>query len=46
VEEGDKIDLFYIPTDEQLADIFTKNLSPAKFEAIRKGLCFISLSLS
>jgi hypothetical protein len=46
VEEGDKIDLFYIPTDEQLADIFTKNLSPAKFEAILKGLRFISSSLS
>jgi hypothetical protein len=43
---GDKIDLFYIPTDEQLTDIFTKNLSSAKFEAIHKGLRFISSSLS
>ena len=44
VEEGDKIDLFYIPTGEQIADIFTKNLSPVKFEAIRKDLCMISYS--
>jgi hypothetical protein len=46
VEEGDKIDLFYIPTDEQLADIFTKNLSSAKFETIHTGFHFISSSLS
>ena len=35
IEEGDKIDLFYIPTGEQIADIFTKNLSPVKFKDIR-----------
>jgi hypothetical protein len=46
VEEGDKINLFDIPTDQQLTDIFTKNLSPAKFKAIHKGLHFISSSLS
>ena len=44
VEEGDKIDLFYIPTGEQIANIFTKNLSPVKFEDIRKGLHMISYS--
>ena len=44
VEEGDKIDLFYIPTGEQIADTFTKNLSPVKFEDIRKGLRMISYS--
>ena len=44
VEEGDKIDLFYIPTGEQIADIFTKNLSLVKFEDIRKGLRMISYS--
>ena len=42
VEEGDKIDLFYISTGEQIADIFTKNLLPVKFEDIHKGLCMIS----
>ena len=35
MEEGDKIDLFYIPTGEQITDIFTKNLSPVKSEDIR-----------
>ena len=44
VEEGDKIDLFYIPTGEQITDIFTKNLSPVKFEDICKGLRMISYS--
>ena len=44
MEEGDKIDLFYIPTGEQIADIFTKNLSPVRFEDIRQGLCLISYS--
>ena len=44
VEEGDKIDLFYIPTREQIADIFTKNLSPVKFEDIHRGLHLISYS--
>ena len=44
VEEGDKIDLFYIPTGEQIADIFTKNLSPVKFEDIHRGLRMISFS--
>ena len=42
MEEGDKIDLFYIPIGEQIADIFTKNLSPVKFEDICKGLRMIS----
>ena len=42
--EGDKIDLFYIPTGEQIADIFTKNLSPVKFEDICKGLRMIYYS--
>ena len=44
MEEGDKIDLFYIPTGEQIADIFTKNLSPVKFEDICRGLRMISYS--
>ena len=44
VEKGDKIDLFYIPTGEQIADIFTKNLSLVKFEDICKGLRMISYS--
>ena len=44
VEEEDKIDLFYIPTGEQITDIFTKNLLLVKFEDIRKGLCIISYS--
>ena len=34
MEEGDKIDLFYIPTGEQITDIFTKNPSPVKFKDI------------
>ena len=46
MEEEDKIDLFYIPTDEQLADIFTKNLSPSRFKVICKGLHFVYSSLS
>ena len=44
VEEGDNIDLFYIPTGEQIADIFTKNLSPVKFKDMHRGLCMISYS--
>ena len=44
VEEGDKIDPFYILTGEQIADTFTKNLSPVKFEDIRKGLHMIPYS--
>ena len=44
VEEGDKIDLFYIPSGEQITDIFTKNLLPVKFEDIHKGLCMIFYS--
>ena len=44
VEEEDKIDLFYIPTGEQITDIFAKNLSSLQFEDICKGLCFISYS--
>ena len=38
VEEVDKINVFYIPTREQIADIFTMNLSPVKFKDIHKGL--------
>ena len=44
VGEGDKTDLFYIPTGEQIADIFTKNPSPVKFKDIRQGLPMISYS--
>ena len=44
VEEGDKIDLFYIPTGEQITDIFTKNPLPVKFKDIHKGLHMISYS--
>ena len=44
MEEGDTIDLFYIPTGEQITDIFTKNLSPVKFKDIHRGLHLISYS--
>ena len=44
IEKGGKIDLFYISTGEQIADIFTKNLSPIKFKDTHRGLCMISYS--
>lgn len=40
IEFGD-VELFYVPTNVQFADIFTKNLSKVPFEAGRKALGLI-----
>ena len=40
VEFGE-IKLYYVPTDQQFADIFTKNLGKQKFEEGRKMLQLI-----
>jgi hypothetical protein len=37
VEFGE-IQLYYVPTDQQFTDIFTKNLGKQKFEDGRKAL--------
>lgn len=36
-----KLELYHVPTDEQIADIFTKNLPRPKFEKQRSKLCII-----
>ena len=36
--QKEKVKLFYIPTNEQRADIFTKNLTWQRFEENRKSL--------
>ena len=36
--------LYYVPTDQQYADIFMKNLAKVKFETGRKALCLIKHS--
>ena len=36
--EFEEIKLYYVPTDQQFADIFTKNLGKQKFEDGRKAL--------
>ena len=38
VESGE-IQLFYVPTDQQFADMFTKNLGKTKFQDGRNTLC-------
>ena len=40
-----KIKLYYIPTNEQVADTFTKNLTWQHFEANRKMLQLITYSM-
>jgi hypothetical protein len=40
IEFGD-VELFYVPTNVQFADIFTKNLTKVPFEAGRKALGLI-----
>ena len=43
VEFGE-VKLYYVPTDQQYADIFTKNLAKLKFETGKKALCLIKHS--
>ena len=43
VEFGE-VKLYYVPTDQQYADIFTKNLAKLKFETGRKALHLIKHS--
>ena len=43
VEFG-KVKLYYVPTDQQYADIFTKNLAKLTFETGRKALRLIKHS--
>ena len=45
VHDG-KIKLYYIPTNEQVADTFTKNLTWQRFEANRKMLQLIPYSMT
>jgi len=40
--EFGEIKLYYVPTDQQFADIFTKNLGKQKFEDGRRSLRLIS----
>ena len=42
--EFGEVKLYYIPIDQQYADIFTKNLAKLKFETGRKALCLIKHS--
>ena len=39
VIESGKIQLFYVPTNQWFADIFTKNLGKTKFQDERNALC-------
>ena len=39
VVESGEIQLFYVPTDQQFADIFMKNLGKTKFQDGRNALC-------
>ena len=39
--QKEKVKLFYIPTNEQQADIFTKNLTWQHFEKNRKSLLLL-----
>ena len=43
VEFGE-VKLYYVPTNQQYADIFMKNLAKLKFETGRKALCLIKHS--
>ena len=45
VVESGEIQLFYVPTDQQFADIFTKNLGKTKFQDGRNTLCLQRYSL-
>ena len=44
VESGE-IQLFYVPTDQQFADIVMKNLGKTKFQDGRNALCLQRYSL-
>ena len=44
IEDENKLDLFYIETAKQLADLFTKNLTPDRFESLHSGIKMISFS--
>jgi hypothetical protein len=46
VQDTEKVTLHYIRTEEQVADIFTKNLGPSIFETQRSALRLISQSSS
>ena len=46
IETENKLDLFYVETAKQLADLFTKNLSPDRFETLHSGIKMISYSQS
>ena len=39
VVESGEIQLFYVPTNQQFADMFTKNLGKTKFQDGRNTLC-------
>ena len=45
VVEFREIQLFYVPTDQQFADIFTKNLGKTKFQDGRNALCLQRYSM-
>jgi len=37
-----ELDVFYVPTNQQVVDIFTKNIGRSRFTHGRKALCMIS----
>ena len=44
--EQKEISLYYVPTNQQFADIFTKNLGKTKFEEGRRSLRLVTLPSS